>query len=65
MEDLKRLKEQQKILFNAKILDLKAINEVNTKLYQIRQARAMQRARAKAQAQEQKQAERINAIFER
>lgn len=65
MEDLKKLKEQQKILFNAKILDLKAINEVNNKLYQIRQERARARARAKAQAQEQRQTERINAIFER
>ena len=65
MEDLKKLKEQQKILFNAKILDLRAINEVNAKLYQIRQARARERAREKAQAQEQKQAEKINSIFER
>lgn len=65
MEDLKKLKEIQKILFNAKILDLKAINEVNNKLYQIRQARARAREREKAQAQEKRQAEKINSIFER
>jgi hypothetical protein len=65
MEELSRLKEIQKTLLSVKVLDLKAINEVNNKLYQIRQARAMQRAREKAQAQEKRQAEKINAIFER
>ena len=65
MEELKILKEQQKILFNAKILDLKAINEVNAKLYKIRQARAKERAKERAKTQEQKTVERINAIFER
>lgn len=65
MEELKILKEKQKILFNAKILDLKAINEVNAKLYQIRQARARERAKERAKTQEQKTVKRINAIFER
>lgn len=65
MEELKKLKEQQKILLSARILDLIALNEINSRLYKIRQERAKERARAKAQAQEQKQAARINAIFER
>ena len=65
MEELRRLKEEQKILLSAKSLDLKAINEINAKLYQIRQSRARERAREKAKEQEKKQAERINAIFEK
>ena len=64
-KELEELKKQQKQLLDASILDLQELNKVNTRLYELRRERYLQKLKKQQELEEQKQLARINAIFEK